>query len=351
MKATSEPATAGAATGETEFGGAQQAVDRVGLAADLGGDPARQHRDEAGRPHDHGAALEPAAAVEAAAPAQPDADQAEQGHEKADRDHDPEAPEHDRRVRPVLRRPRLQAAHLAVQTMGEDQAAELRDRERVVGPLGRHVRHAEQDQGRAALRLEMALHRRDLGRLMLEGVEAVQVARDDLDRRHQGRHPQRHREHHARAFVGAIFQQVKGADRADDERGRQIGRQHHVHQPVGERRVEDDRPPVRGHELADLVDRVAGRRLHPAVRGQDPERREQRAGGDHQGGEVVQPLADPAHAEQHHAEEARLEKEGAQHLVAQQGAQDGPGLVREHAPVGAELVAHHDAGDDAHRRR
>ena len=32
---------------------AQQAVDRVGLAADLGGDPAGQHGDEARRAHQH----------------------------------------------------------------------------------------------------------------------------------------------------------------------------------------------------------------------------------------------------------------------------------------------------------
>ena len=44
---------------------------------------------------------------------------------------------------------------------------------------------------------------------------------------------------------------------ADHEGRRQVGRQHHVHEPVGEGRVEDDRPPVLGHELADLVDRVA----------------------------------------------------------------------------------------------
>src|SRR3546814_5478622 len=37
-----------------------------------------------------------------------------------------------------------------------------------------------------------------------------------------------------------------------------------------------------------------------------------------------------------------------QHLVAHQRPDNRPGLVGEHAPVGAELVAHDDAGDHAH---
>ena len=98
--------------------------------------------------------------------------------------------------------------------------------------------------GAPALGLEVALHGGDLGRLVLERVEAVQVAGDDLDRRDDGRHPHRHREHDARAVVAAVAQQVTGADRADHERGGEIGGQHHVHEAVGERRIEDHRPPV-----------------------------------------------------------------------------------------------------------
>ena len=65
-------------------------------------------------------------------------------------------------------------------------------------------------------------------------------------------------------------------------------------------------------------------------------------------GEEVQPVADALAAEQHDAEEARLEEEGGQHLVAHQRPDHRPGLVGEGRPVGAELVAHDDAGDDAH---
>ena len=45
---------------------------------------------------------------------------------------------------------------------------------------------------------------------------------------------------------------MQRADRADDEGGGQIGRQHHVDEAIGERRVEDHLEPVRRDELAGL---------------------------------------------------------------------------------------------------
>ncbi len=82
---------------------------------------------------------------------------------------------------------------------------------------------------------------------------------------------------------------------------------------------------------------------------QDPEGRDEGADRDHQGRGEVQPLADLVHPEQHHAEEAGLEEEGGQHLIGHERADDRPGPVGEDRPVGAELVGHDDAGDDAHR--
>ncbi|MCY1501232.1 hypothetical protein D9M68_352990 [compost metagenome] len=52
--------------------------------------------------------------------------------------------------------------------------------------------------------------------------------------------------------------------------------------------------------------------------------------------------------EEHDAEEAGFEEEGGQHLVSHQRPDDRSGLVGKDAPVGAELVGHDDAGDDAH---
>ncbi len=62
----------------------------------------------------------------------------------------------------------------------------------------------------------------------------------------------------------------------------------------------------------------------------------------------MQAFADAVHAEQHHAEEARFEEERGQNLVAEQRPDDRPGFVGEDRPVGAELVGHDDARDDAH---
>ena len=53
-------------------------------------------------------------------------------------------------------------------------------------------------------------------------------------------------------------------------------------------------------------------------------------------------------AEQHDAEKARLEKEGGQHLVGHQRADDVAATPRQLAPIGAELVGEDDAGDHAH---
>ena len=103
-----------------------------------------------------------------------------------------------------------------------------------------------------------------------------------------------------------------------------------------------------GTNCAGGVGGEAGRRLHPRIGGDDPGGRDQRADRDHRDGEHVQPVADALAAEQRDAEEAGLEEEGGQHLVAHQRADHRAGLVGEAGPVGAELVAHHDARDDAH---
>ena len=235
--------------------------------------------------------------------------------------------------------------------MGQDQAAEVGNLDRVTGFLRLHVRHAEQDQWCAFRRLEVSLHRGNLGRLMFERVQPMHVAGDDLYRGDNGGHPHGHGEHRPCRFVATVAQQMERADRADDECRGEIGREHHVHQAIGEGRIEDDGPPVVRNELSVLVDPVAGRRLHPTVDREDPERRNKRSESHHQRREEMEPFADAAHPEQHHAEETCLEKECGQHLVAHERTEDRSGLVREDAPVGAELVTHDQAGDDAHAER
>src|SRR6187397_673858 len=100
---------------------------------------------------------------------------------------------------------------------------------------------------------------------------SMQIADDDLQRYEHRKQPDSHLLHDE-ALLDMTFaaQMVRGyADH--DERGRDEERDRGVHQAVWEGRIEDDPIPVVRHEAA-VDDRMAHRSLHPAVRGQDPER-------------------------------------------------------------------------------
>ena len=285
---------------------------------------------------------------EPAAQPRVEAPQPERQHGKSDADHDAEAPEDQRGVGPVLTRECLQALDLAVPVVGQDVAAEVRHGEGVARGRGGVVGPPHEIKRRPAHRLIMPLDGGDLHWLMLQSVEAVQVAGEHLQRRHRRRHPHGHGQHQQRGLVALVAQQVPGADGADDEGRRQVGGQHHVYEAVGEGWVEDHGPPVDRDELPRCIGRVAGRRVHPAVRREYPEGRHERAEADHQGGKEVQAAADAVHAEQHDAEKSRLQEKRGHHLVAHQRPEHRPDLVGKYAPVGAELVAHDEAGHDAH---
>ena len=79
-------------------------------------------------------------------------------------------------------------------------------------------------QRRAGMGVVRALHRGDFHVLIVERVQTMLVAGQDLDGRHRDGHPQRHREHQPRFRIGLVAQQMPGADAADDERRRQVGR-------------------------------------------------------------------------------------------------------------------------------
>ena len=287
--------------------------------------------------------------IERAAPAHPQAEQADPQHQKSDADHDAERPEYDRHRRPVFTRHGIEPLQRRVQRMFQNERRRFWDLDRIFHFARGLVGQTEQDQRRAVgMAGEMAFHRHDFHRLMLQRVEAMLIAGENLDRRDQRRHPHRHRKHHARTGQMLIPQQMIGADRAHHERGGEVGRQHHVHEAIGKRGIENHLQPVGGDELPVGVDGVARRRLHPRIGRENPERGNQRADGDHQGREEMQSVADPLQAEQHDAEKTRLEEECGEHLIGHQRADNGTGLVGKCRPVGAELVGHHDAGHDAH---
>ena len=328
---------------------AKDAVDDKGLAPDLGRDPAGKDRHEPGRAHHERRAVQPAPVVKPALQPREAAEEPQRQHRKPDPDHQPERPEHHRHRRPHLARHAVQPRHRRVHVVLEDQRAEPGDADRVVQRPGFHVGQPEQVQRRAVgMAFEMPLHRHDLVRLVFQRVQPVLVAREDLDRRDQQQHPHRHREHDAAFVLRAAAQHVPGGAGPHHQRGGEIGGQHHVDQPVGQRGVEDDRPPVARQDPACLVHDVALRGLHPAVDRQDPERRDQRAHRDRVGGECVQAAPDAVGPEQHDAQEPGLKEERRHHLVCHQRPDHRPRKLAEPRPVGAELVGHDDARHDAH---
>jgi hypothetical protein len=153
-------------------------------------------------------------------------------------------------------------------------------------------------------------HRQDFGRLIFKRIETVCVAGRDLQRRHESGHPHRHRKHYAGARVLLVAQQMPGAYRADDESGRQIGRQDHMDQPVGKGRIEDGGPPAGHHELPDRVHRIAGGRLHPAIDRENPKGGKESAESDHERREEMKFWSNALASKQHDAEKTGFEKEG-----------------------------------------
>jgi len=233
--------------------------------------------------------------------------------------------------------------------MRQDQAAQAGNLHLVPGFLALHVGPAEQDQRRAlaACVFPVAFHGGQLGRLMLQRVQAMQVADHGLDGRDDQQHRQAHRHHLADGRIIIAAQQMPGGRRHHQQGRGEEGGHAHVQQPVRERGIEDDGQPVHGHH-APVDDFMALRRLHPAVRGDDPGGRDQGTQRHHGRGEHVQAWPHAVPAEQHHAEEARFQEEGRQHFIGQQRACDAARIIGKETPVGAELVSHDEAGNDAH---
>ena len=336
--------------GRGHIGGANQPVDDIGLAPDLGHVPAGDRRDPAGERHPRQQPQQPARqapGTPAGTPAEPHADPGGGEHQHPHADHDPKG-EKDRRDRRMAVLELVQALDLAVDAVGEDEACQARDRNLVSIRPRRLVGPGKQQQRRAARGLPDAFHRGDLLGLVLERIEAVQVAEEDLQRRCDGRKHEADAQHARRRLRGAALEDLPRAQPGQQEGAGQRRCGEHVREAVRKRRVEDDREPARrvvfaGYHLE------PGRCLHPRVERQDPERRQRGAEGDAKGCEKVDPLADLAVPEQHHAQKPGFEEEGGQHLVAEQRPGDIADLFHIARPVGAELEAHGDAADHAER--
>ena len=225
----------------------------------------------------------------------------------------------------------LQARDLAVDVVRQDETAELRHAHFVAIRLARFVRPREQDERRAAHRFPVSLDGGEFHRLVIAHLQAVQVTDDDLQRHRDRGEADRQLQHQLCSLAMPLPQQVHGADAADDEAGSDERRERHVREAQRERRIEHDVPPARRLEHA-VDDAIAGRRVHPAVGRDDPERRDQRAERHHAGGEEMQPRRHAAPAEQHHAEERRFQEERREHFVREQRPENVAGARRQLAP-------------------
>ena len=83
--------------------------------------------------------------------------------------------------------------------MGQNQAAEPGDLDSVIGRPVRMFGQPNRISGAWEAGLKVAFQRSDLGRLIVQRIEAVRVAGENLERRDDRRHRHRHREHQPRA--------------------------------------------------------------------------------------------------------------------------------------------------------
>ena len=88
--------------------------------------------------------------------------------------------------------------------------------------------------------------------------------------------------------------------------------------------------------------------LHLRVHRQNPCGRHQRTKGDHGCCKHMQLVADTFAPEEHDAKEPRFQKECGEDFIGHKRAKHWTCLVREDRPVGAELIRHDSARDDAH---
>ena len=170
------------------------------VAAHFGGDPAGKHRHQARRPHRQCKVVQQPGVVKPPPGAGIQTEHAKRGYQHAQSHHDAERPKHDAHRRAVFRRHGVEPRQRRIQVMLEQQRRGFWNLDGVVDAVFGTVRNAKQNQGRAiGMALVVAFHGHHLGRLVLQRVQAVQVAQHDLHRRDEGRHRHGHREHDARA--------------------------------------------------------------------------------------------------------------------------------------------------------
>src|SRR5262249_16217647 len=142
--------------------------------------PSGQHGYEAERAHRHAKPEKPGTVEQTTAIAQPPAHRHRRQHQKSDADHDAESEEGNRHRRPIPGLELFEALDLAMETMGQDEAAEIGYLDRVaIGLVGR-VGNGEQSERKGRLSIPARLDGGNFRRLIHGGVESVLVAQEYL---------------------------------------------------------------------------------------------------------------------------------------------------------------------------
>src|SRR5690606_10049447 len=185
-------------------------------------------------------------------------------HEKPDQHHDAERPEHGAYGWPIGGLPLPQPADLAVPIVGQNQAAQFGDADFEAVTLVNLVWNGEEYGGLPAARVPVAFHGGNLGRLMFERVESVQIADEDLQRGHNNDKSQPHGHAQTRMLMKSILEQIPCRYAGHHEGRGQKGGGEHMREPVREGGIEDHVPPALD-KIATVFLQKAGGSLHPAV--------------------------------------------------------------------------------------
>ena len=124
----------------------------------------------------------------------------------------------------------------------------VRDLDRVAHSRCFIIGNAKQRQGHWLSGIVQPLHRRELGWLVFERIEPMQIAEENLQRDQNDQKIKCHSDHHARIVDRTIAPQQPRSDTHHHERRRDVEGSYVMQQTIGKRRIEDDCEPVYGLE-------------------------------------------------------------------------------------------------------
>ena len=238
------------------------------------------------------------------------------------------------------------ALDLTIPVMGQIERRQFRDGYFIFIGLRGLIGNGKQNGRHTGLGFPNAFHRGQLGGLVFQGVQAMQIAHENLywnqDRGHRDTGAKRGHD----VFGAVVFQPPIGADASQQKGRRQTRGQQHVRHAVREGGVEDHLEPT-GHMGLPIDHLVTRWRVHPRIERQDPKGRRCGAQSHQPGGQGMHPFADPTTPEQHDAQEGGFQKESGEHFISEQGSRHIAHGVHETRPIGAKLKAHGDAADHA----